>query len=42
MLDVLLIYFDFVWVLYIYFYLIYQGKSGMSGECVVGKVIFEM
>lgn len=41
-LDVKFIYFDFVWVFYINFLLIYEGKCGMSGGCVEGKVIYEI
>lgn len=41
-LDVKFIYFDFVWVFYINFFFIYQGKCGMSGDCVEGKIIYEI
>ncbi len=40
-LDVPSIHFDSAWVPYTHFHPIYQGKSGMSGERVPGKVIFE-
>lgn len=40
-LDVPSIHFDSAWVPYTHFHPIYQGKSGMSGERVAGKVIFE-
>ncbi|MSG11271.1 lysine decarboxylase LdcC, partial [Escherichia coli] len=40
-LDVPSIHFDSAWVPYTHFHPIYQGKSGMSGERVQGKVIFE-
>ncbi|STT52658.1 Lysine decarboxylase 2, constitutive [Klebsiella pneumoniae] len=33
--------FDSAWVPYTHFHPIYQGKSGMSGERIPGKVIFE-
>ena len=39
-LDVPSIHFDSAWVPY-HFHPIYQGKSGMSGERVAGKVFFE-
>lgn len=41
MLDVPSIHFDSAWVPYTHFHPIYQGKSGMSGDRVPGKVIFE-
>ncbi|ECJ2546167.1 lysine decarboxylase LdcC [Salmonella enterica subsp. arizonae] len=41
MLDVPSIHFDSAWVPYTHFHPIYQGKSGMSGERIPGKVIFE-
>ncbi|EOX8503257.1 lysine decarboxylase LdcC [Salmonella enterica] len=41
MLDVPSIHFDSAWVPYPHFHPIYQGKSGMSGDRVPGKVIFE-
>ncbi|WP_455427012.1 lysine decarboxylase LdcC [Dryocola sp. LX212] len=40
-LDVPSIHFDSAWVPYTNFHPIYQGKSGMSGERVPGKVIYE-
>lgn len=40
-LDVPSIHFDSAWVPYTHFHPIYQGKSGMSGERIPGKVIFE-
>lgn len=40
-LDVPSIHFDSAWVPYTHFHPIYQGKSGMSGERVPGKVFFE-
>ncbi len=40
-LDVPSIHFDSAWVPYTNFHPIYQGKSGMSGERLPGKVIFE-
>ncbi len=40
-LDVPSIHFDSARVPYTHFHPIYRGKSGMSGERVVGKVIFE-
>lgn len=40
-LDVKSIHFDSAWVPYTNFHSIYQGKAGMSGESVPGKVIFE-
>ncbi|VTN14196.1 Lysine decarboxylase, constitutive [Raoultella terrigena] len=40
-LDVPSIHFDSAWVPYTHFHPIYQGKSGMSGDRVPGKVIFE-
>lgn len=40
-LDVPSIHFDSAWVPYTNFHPIYRGKSGMSGERVTGKVIFE-
>lgn len=41
-LDVKFIYFDFAWVFYINFLSIYEGKCGMSGGRVEGKVIYEI
>ncbi|ACY83131.1 lysine decarboxylase CadA [Edwardsiella piscicida] len=40
-LDVKSIHFDSAWVPYTNFHPIYQGKAGMSGERVPGKVIYE-
>ncbi|WP_058912353.1 lysine decarboxylase LdcC [Entomohabitans teleogrylli] len=40
-LDVPSIHFDSAWVPYTNFHPIYQGKSGMSGERIPGKVIYE-
>lgn len=40
-LDVPSLHFDSAWVPYTHFHDIYQGKSGMSGERVPGKVIYE-
>jgi lysine decarboxylase len=40
-LDVPSIHFDSAWVPYTNFHPIYQGKSGMSGDRVPGKVIYE-
>lgn len=40
-LDVKSIHFDSAWVPYTNFHPIYQGKAGMSGERVAGKVIYE-
>jgi lysine decarboxylase len=40
-LDVPSIHFDSAWVPYTNFHPIYDGKSGMSGERVPGKVIYE-
>jgi lysine decarboxylase len=40
-LDVPSIHFDSAWVPYTHFHPIYQGKSGMSGDRIPGKVIFE-
>ncbi|ATF94073.1 lysine decarboxylase LdcC [Cedecea neteri] len=40
-LDVPSIHFDSAWVPYTNFHPIYQGKSGMSGERVPGKIIYE-
>lgn len=40
-LDVPSIHFDSAWVPYTQFHPIYNGKSGMSGERVPGKVFFE-
>lgn len=40
-LDVPSIHFDSAWVPYTNFHAIYQGKSGMSGDRVPGKVIYE-
>jgi len=40
-LDVPSLHFDSAWVPYTHFHEIYQGKSGMSGERVAGKVIYE-
>ncbi|MEE8731531.1 MAG: lysine decarboxylase LdcC [Rahnella inusitata] len=40
-LDVASIHFDSAWVPYTNFHPIYEGKSGMSGERVPGKVIYE-
>ncbi|NIF58736.1 lysine decarboxylase LdcC [Enterobacter sp. Ap-916] len=40
-LDVPSIHFDSAWVPYTNFHPIYQGKSGMSGDRVPGKIIYE-
>lgn len=40
-LDVPSIHFDSAWVPYTHFHPIYNGKSGMSGERVPGKVFYE-
>lgn len=40
-LDVPSIHFDSAWVPYTNFHEIYEGKSGMSGERVAGKVFYE-
>lgn len=40
-LEIPSIHFDSAWVPYTHFHPIYQGKSGMSGNRVPGKVIFE-
>lgn len=40
-LDVPSIHFDSAWVPYTNFHQIYQGKSGMSGDRVPGKIIYE-
>ncbi|MGV8927843.1 MAG: lysine decarboxylase LdcC [Ewingella sp.] len=40
-LDVASIHFDSAWVPYTNFHPIYAGKSGMSGERIAGKVIYE-
>lgn len=40
-LDVKSIHFDSAWVPYTNFHPIYKGKSGMSGERVEGKIIYE-
>ncbi|PKH22813.1 lysine decarboxylase LdcC [Enterobacterales bacterium CwR94] len=40
-LDVPSIHFDSAWVPYTRFHPIYEGKSGMSGERVAGKTIYE-
>lgn len=40
-LDVKSIHFDSAWVPYTNFHPIYQGKAGMSGERVPGKIIYE-
>ena len=40
-LDVPSIHFDSAWVPYTNFHPIYEGKSGMSGERIAGKVIYE-
>ncbi len=40
-LDVPSIHFDSAWVPYTNFHPIYEGKSGMSGERIPGKVIYE-
>ncbi|EIC83074.1 lysine decarboxylase LdcC [Serratia sp. M24T3] len=40
-LDVASIHFDSAWVPYTNFHPIYDGKSGMSGERIPGKVIYE-
>lgn len=40
-LDVKSIHFDSAWVPYTNFHEIYEGKSGMSGRAIEGKVIYE-
>ncbi|OON39870.1 lysine decarboxylase LdcC [Izhakiella australiensis] len=40
-LDVPSLHFDSAWVPYTHFHPIYAGKSGMSGERIPGKVIYE-